>query len=59
MSDRSPLRPHIPSASPHTPGGFGRRLVKTLAPTTFIRYHRGGTTIVATLPTHAGHPPVS
>ncbi|MFE5620978.1 ATP-binding protein [Streptomyces virginiae] len=52
VSDRSTLRPRLRLADPHTPGGFGWRVVKTLAPTTFIRFHRGGKTIVATLPAH-------
>ncbi|MFJ9933838.1 ATP-binding protein [Streptomyces virginiae] len=50
VSDRSTLQPHLRPPSPHTPGGFGWRVVKTLAPSTFIRFHRGGKTITATLP---------
>ncbi|MEV7444588.1 ATP-binding protein [Streptomyces sp. NPDC091204] len=57
VSDGSALQPHLRPPSPNTPGGFGWRVVKTLAPSTFIRFHRTGKTIVATLPTHAGPPP--
>ncbi|MFJ7778551.1 ATP-binding protein [Streptomyces yangpuensis] len=57
VSDRSALLPHLRPASPHTPGGFGWRVVKTLAPDTFVRSHRNGKTIIATLPAHHGPPP--
>ncbi|MFJ8208955.1 ATP-binding protein [Streptomyces sp. NPDC096033] len=50
VSDRSTLQPHLRPPSPHTPGGFGWRVVKTLAPTAFVRFHRDGKTIVAPLP---------
>ncbi|WP_050779973.1 ATP-binding protein [Streptomyces sp. C] len=56
VSDRSTLQPHLRPPSPHTPGGFGWRVVKTLAPTTFVRFHRGGKIIIAALPTGAGRP---
>ncbi|MFF3728022.1 ATP-binding protein [Streptomyces erythrochromogenes] len=51
VSDRSALLPHLRPPSPHTPGGFGWRVVKTLAPSTFVRSHRSGKSIVAALPT--------
>ncbi|WP_234432195.1 ATP-binding protein [Streptomyces sp. NRRL S-378] len=57
VSDRSALLPHLRPASPHTPGGFGWRVVKTLAPSTFVRSHRHGKTIIATLPAHHGTRP--
>ncbi|MFJ9598267.1 ATP-binding protein [Streptomyces virginiae] len=57
VSDRSTLPLHLRPPSPHTPGGFGWRVVKTLAPATFIRFHRTGKTITAALPTHASPPP--
>ncbi|MFE5627303.1 ATP-binding protein [Streptomyces virginiae] len=57
VSDRSALLPHLQAVSPLTPGGFGWRVVKTLAPGTFVRSHRNGKTIIATLPTPAGRPP--
>ncbi|APU38877.1 hypothetical protein BSL84_02950 [Streptomyces sp. TN58] len=57
VSDRSPLPPHLRPPSPDTPGGFGWRVVRTLAPGTFIRFHRGGKTITATLPTPGSPPP--
>ncbi|MEU3317145.1 ATP-binding protein [Streptomyces sp. NPDC006662] len=57
VSDHSPLPPRLQPPSPHTPGGFGWRVVKTLAPTVFVRFHRGGKTIVASLP--APHRPPS
>ncbi|MFJ9597903.1 ATP-binding protein [Streptomyces virginiae] len=50
VSDRSTLPPHLRPLSPTTPGGFGWRVVKTLAPGTFIRFRRTGKTITATLP---------
>ncbi|KJY18186.1 MULTISPECIES: ATP-binding protein [Streptomyces] len=56
VSDGSTLPPHLRPPSPHTPGGFGWRVVKTLAPGTFIRFHRTGKTITAIVPTH-GSPP--
>ncbi|MFI5548067.1 ATP-binding protein [Streptomyces sp. NPDC051815] len=49
VSDGSALLPHLRPPSPHTPGGFGWRLVKTLAPTTFIRFNRSSKTITATI----------
>ncbi|WP_046778587.1 ATP-binding protein [Streptomyces yangpuensis] len=52
VSDHSALQPHLRPPSPHTPGGFGWRMVKALAPSTFVRSHRGGKTIVAPLPAH-------
>ncbi|MFE5488947.1 ATP-binding protein [Streptomyces virginiae] len=52
VSDRSTLPPHLQPPSPNTPGGFGWPVVKTLAPGTFIRFHRTGKTITATLPTY-------
>ncbi|WP_051807324.1 ATP-binding protein [Streptomyces sp. NRRL F-2664] len=57
VSDRSALLPHLRPPSPHTPGGFGWRVVKTLAPSTFVRSHRDGKTVIATLPTDPGRPP--
>ncbi|MFC9815880.1 ATP-binding protein [Streptomyces virginiae] len=57
VSDRSALLPHLRPPAPHTPGGFGWRVVKTLAPSTFVHSHRSGKTITATLPTHTGRPP--
>ncbi|MCX5589108.1 ATP-binding protein [Streptomyces erythrochromogenes] len=57
VSDRSALLPHLGPPCPHTPGGFGWRVVKTLAPSTFVRSHRTGKTVVAALPTHTGRPP--
>ncbi|MEU5147672.1 ATP-binding protein [Streptomyces yangpuensis] len=57
VSDGSALLPHLRPASPHTPGGFGWRVVKTLAPSTFVRSHRNGKTIIAALPSHPGPPP--
>ncbi|GLV92774.1 hypothetical protein Slala04_42280 [Streptomyces lavendulae subsp. lavendulae] len=57
VSDRSALLPHLQPASPRTPSGFGWRVVRTLAPGTFVRSHRNGKTIIATLPTRAGRPP--
>ncbi|MEU6900313.1 ATP-binding protein [Streptomyces virginiae] len=51
VSDRSALLPHLRPPSAHTPGGFGWRVVKTLAPNTFVRSHPSGKTIIATLPT--------
>ncbi|MFF9984224.1 ATP-binding protein [Streptomyces erythrochromogenes] len=50
VSDRSALLPHLRPPSPHTPGGFGWRVVKTLAPSAFVRSHRSGKTIIAALP---------
>ncbi|MEU6313336.1 ATP-binding protein [Streptomyces sp. NPDC047014] len=50
VSDRSPLPPRLRPRSPQSPGGFGWRMVKTLAPETFVRFHRGGKTVVAILP---------
>ncbi|MFB7175714.1 ATP-binding protein [Streptomyces sp. NPDC056254] len=50
VSDGSTLPPHPQPPSPDTPGGFGWCVVKTLAPSTFIRFHRTGKTIVAALP---------
>ncbi|WP_168714775.1 ATP-binding protein [Streptomyces sp. A0592] len=57
VSDRSALLPHLRRHSPHTPGGFGWRVVKTLAPSTFVRSHRSGKTVIAALPTRTGRPP--
>ncbi|MFF0549700.1 ATP-binding protein [Streptomyces sp. NPDC004311] len=51
VSDGSALSPHLRPPSPHTPGGFGWRLVKTLAPSTFIRINPSGKTITAAIPT--------
>ncbi|WP_051699502.1 ATP-binding protein [Streptomyces sp. NRRL F-4474] len=51
VSDGSTLQPHLRPPSPHTPGGFGWRVVKTFASGTFIRFHRTGKTITATVPT--------
>ncbi|MEW2417838.1 ATP-binding protein [Streptomyces sp. NPDC046866] len=59
VSDGSARQPHLRPPSPHTPGGFGWRVVTTLAPTTFVRFHRGGKTIIASLPTHTSRPSVS
>ncbi|MEV6680491.1 ATP-binding protein [Streptomyces erythrochromogenes] len=50
VSDRSALLPHLRPPSPHTPGGFGWRVVKTLAPRSFVRSHRSGKTVIAALP---------
>ncbi|MFE9929179.1 ATP-binding protein [Streptomyces sp. NPDC005533] len=52
VSDHSPRLPQLRPRSPNLPGHFGWRLVKTLAPTVFIRFHRGGKTITAPLPLH-------
>ncbi|MFF7296170.1 ATP-binding protein [Streptomyces sp. NPDC008265] len=57
VSDRSALLPHLRPPSPHTPGGFGWRVVKSLAPSTYVRFHRQGKTIIATLPLQASRPP--
>ncbi|MEW2371403.1 ATP-binding protein [Streptomyces sp. NPDC006656] len=57
VSDRSPRQPHLRPPSPNTPGGFGWRVVMTLAPSVFVRFHRGGKTIVASLPLRTGLPP--
>ncbi len=51
VSDRSTRSPRLRPQAPRMPGGFGWRLVTTLAPGTFIRFHRGGKTVIATLPT--------
>ncbi|MFC9818104.1 ATP-binding protein [Streptomyces virginiae] len=51
VSDGSALQPHLRPSSPDTPGGFGWRVVKTLAPSTFVRFNRNGKTITATIPT--------
>ncbi|MFE5722806.1 ATP-binding protein [Streptomyces erythrochromogenes] len=51
VSDGSALQPHLRPPSPDTPGGFGWRVVKTLAPGTFVRFNRNGKTITATIPT--------
>lgn len=50
VSDRSMRSPHLQPQAPRLPGGFGWRLVKTLAPGTFIRFHRGGKTVIAPSP---------
>ncbi|AQT70721.1 hypothetical protein B1K54_02345 [Streptomyces sp. fd1-xmd] len=57
VSDGSALLPHLRPASPHTPGGFGWRVVKTLAPGTFVRSHRRGKTVIAALPVPTVRPP--
>ncbi|MEU6211562.1 ATP-binding protein [Streptomyces sp. NPDC047023] len=51
VSDRSTRSPRLRPPAPRLPGGFGWRLVKTLVPGTFIRFHRGGKTVIAPLPT--------
>ncbi|WP_045322860.1 ATP-binding protein [Streptomyces sp. NRRL F-4428] len=56
VSDQSLRLPHLRPPSPEGHGHFGWRLVKTLAPTVFIRFHRRGKTITATLPAYASRP---
>ncbi|WP_051806825.1 ATP-binding protein [Streptomyces sp. NRRL F-2664] len=56
VSDHSLRLPHARPHAPSTPGRFGWRLVKALAPTVFIRFRRGGKTVTAALPLHAPHP---
>ncbi|MFE5627356.1 ATP-binding protein [Streptomyces virginiae] len=56
VSDRSLRLPHPRPQPADGPGRFGWRLVKTLAPTVFIRFRRGGKTITAALLVHAFRP---
>ncbi|MEW2417873.1 ATP-binding protein [Streptomyces sp. NPDC046866] len=57
VSDRSPHPPQLRRPSVHTPGGFGWRVITTLAPTTHIHTHPHGKTITAALPVPAPRPP--
>lgn len=59
VSDRSPRPPRHQPASPDTPGGFGWRVVTTLAPATHLRLHPGGKTITALFPLPASSPPAA
>ncbi|MFE5488951.1 ATP-binding protein [Streptomyces virginiae] len=56
VSDHSLRLPHPRPPSPDGPRHFGWRLVKTLAPTVFICFHRRGKTITAPLPAYASRP---
>ncbi|MFE5495282.1 ATP-binding protein [Streptomyces virginiae] len=56
VSDCSLRLPHPRPPSPDGPHHFGWRLVKTLAPTVFIRFRRGGKTITATLAAYTSRP---
>ncbi|MFE5621034.1 ATP-binding protein [Streptomyces virginiae] len=56
VSDHSLRLPHPRPPSPDGPRHFGWRLVKTLAPTVFIRFHCGSKTITAPLPAYTSRP---
>ncbi|MEV7446248.1 ATP-binding protein [Streptomyces sp. NPDC091204] len=56
VSDRSLRLPHRRPRSPDGPGHFGWHVVKTLAPTVFIRFRRSGKTITAALSAYSSRP---